>query len=30
MTNVRVEAVDATSLTRLYDEHARDLHRYLA
>lgn len=30
MTNVRVEAVDASSLTRLYGEHARDLHRYLA
>lgn len=30
MTNVNVTAVDAPTLTRLYDEHARDLHRYLA
>lgn len=30
MTNVNAGAVDASSLTRLYDEHARDLHRYLA
>jgi RNA polymerase sigma-70 factor (ECF subfamily) len=30
MTDVPVTAVDAPGLTRLYDEHARDLHRYLA
>ncbi len=30
MSNVNVTAVDEQALTRLYDEHARDLHRYLA